>query len=847
MRIRCSSLLVLPVLLMSACSENSGGYPEIEIKGVMVLKFPETTDPAPVPLLMAYAETGTPVAGPPVNGLGPGETLRLQLATADNKDLTAEASFESSAPAVVRVEDGGKLVGVAPGTATVCGRKGAVEACQIFVVGRMLRHYSSSSTAGVWRKDSVVTPEGRVVTTGTDGQAWFNLEGSASNWHAIADLSGSRILDADTWELFDLASGKRFKAPQGTLGGDEHYIYAYSFAAHGDGTTFAYFPSTLQRVFMGVCGPESCPETLEVTPECMPEGDDWKYAFGASLAPDGSAVAVALWTEEAGLALHAVSPDTGDCTLLWKSGPDVEKPGTGLYPTFSPDGRSVALQALAGLVITPADTGDGQPLLLPDLHTNGFPGFSPDSRYVYTSSNAGSGGAATLVDTVTGIAVSLPDGGAWTPWNTLHFATDDDAFEYLPDTYEMLPSRVFHRLYDRMKGAPQAGLLRLDAPVGLPPFDKDHQSEEFQWLGPPDLQGTAMKKAAEPPGHFLAYLKSVAYANTGIEGGYARVFVDVHDLAGGHHSSVMPGNQDVTAFDVAETGVLFLATTPSGYLLVSDVRQKTWSVLAAGIHGPIVAARDGSAVAAAGPGGQTVVWATHDGAELYRSFEAIAACPLPEGTGVVAAMADGRILQVTPQGQETLLADSGLRPEPNEQPVRTHWGWDCMNLLQLEPYGSAVLTRLLDHESFLIAGDIPGDKLYAGIARDGSAYAITSQTSTIGSEVSGLLKPTVDLIEVYVGTAPDWKPKKLFHAVEFANGDANSGVSQTFLSPAIWPGGRRLAVPMRVSIVDVTHTSLGIHAMMADYLHLYLVDRDDETITHLGQLDAPGDDIVRIR
>jgi len=839
--------LLLPAFLAAACGEGPSGFPTIEIKGVKVLRFPESSPPAPVPLLMAYAETGTDMAGPPVNAMGPGELLRLQLATANNQDLTKEAKFESSDPSIVAVEDQRKLRGISPGRATVCGRHGDMEACQVFVVGHMLRHFRSSSEGGIWRSETVVTPEGRTVTTGTAGEARFSLEGNAANWHATADMTGTRVLDADTWELLDLASGKRIGAPKGPSTGDQDNIHSYAFAARGDETVFAYFPSTQQRVYLGVCSADDCPQVLEVVPECLPEGDDSKFAFGSSLAPDGSAAVAALWTEESGFALHAVAPETGACSLLWTGGPGSEKPITNLFPSVSPDARLVAMQALAGLVVVPMSQGDAEPILFPEIQANAQPVFSPDSRYVCTSANAGAGGAATLLDTVSGAAVSLPEGGAWTPWNTLHFATPTDAFEYLPETFEMLPSRVFHRLYDRLPGAPQAGMLRLDAPVGMPPLDKDHQHEEFQWLGPPDKAGAAMEDPAAPPGHFLAYLKSIQYLDTGQEGGYARVFVDVHDLAADRHSSILPGNQDVTSFDVAQTGVLFLATTPSGYLVMSDVKQRTWSALAVGVRGPVVAAQDASAVAATGPGSQILVWDTKDGAELYRSFEALSACPLPGAAGVLAAMPDGRILRVSATGEETLMASSGLMPEPNGQPVRTHWSWDCMTLLQLVPYGSAMLTRLSEHESYLIAGDIPGDKLHAGIARDGSAYAITCQTSEIGSEVSGLLTPTVDLVQVHVGTGPDWKPQKMVTAIEFANGDPNSGVSHTFLSPAIWPGGRRLAVPLLVGIVDVTHTDLGIHAVMADYVHLFLFDRDEETVTHLGQLDSPGDDIVRLR
>jgi hypothetical protein len=194
-------------------------------------------------------------------------------------------------------------------------------------------------------------------------------------------------------------------------------------------------------------------------------------------------------------------------------------------------------------------------------------------------------------------------------------------------------------------------------------------------------------------------------------------------------------------------------------------------------------------------------------------------------------MPDGRVIENTMQGEPVLLSDSGMKPEPDSQKFLHYWAWDCRTVLQLEPYGAAMLLKLADDRSYLIAGDVYGDKLLGGLARDGSAYALTSQRQEQGSEVSDLLHPMVNLVELHVGLPPDFKPMKVLSAVEFANANPYSGVSYSFLAPAVWPGGGKLAVPYRTTVVDVTYTDIGVSAMFAGFVHLLLVDVENETVS----------------
>ncbi len=100
-----------------------------------------------------------------------------------------------------------------------------------------------------------------------------------------------------------------------------------------------------------------------------------------------------------------------------------------------------------------------------------------------------------------------------------------------------------------------------------------------------------------------------------------RNLLQVRPLDGGTPTAILPGNQNVDAFDVARTGLIFIVTAPGGYLLVTDRLMRRSTILAIGVTGPVIAAADGSAVAARTPNGDFVAWNTATGEEILRSHD----------------------------------------------------------------------------------------------------------------------------------------------------------------------------------------------------------------------------------
>jgi len=251
------------------------------------------------------------------------------------------------------------------------------------------------------------------VAAGQGGDKLLALDGGSDVPLAYGDASGRRVLLKETWEILDVETNQRIKMPKGPSTGDQDYIYAYAVAARGEDTVVAYMPSTVASVYLGVCGPDACPEELAVVPECVPDPQAEDYRFGAALAPDGSAAAVMLWTTATGFALYRVSPESGQCTLLWTGGPGDDMPNTDLFPRVSWDSRWVAVQTTAGLIVASFVDGTSEPFRIDTLMGNAIPVFSPDSRFVYTTTQTPA--AAAVVDVESGDAMTVTEGGAWTP------------------------------------------------------------------------------------------------------------------------------------------------------------------------------------------------------------------------------------------------------------------------------------------------------------------------------------------------------------------------------------------------------------------------------------------------
>jgi len=768
--------------------------------------------------------------------------------------IEAGAEFESSNESIARI-DGTSLVGVGDGEVSVCGKGEGYHACAAFVVQAAILNRFFSSENGASTAETMTAVDGMTAMSG--GSAIFDVHATSSNYLTETSPDGKWVADLVNNKIMYVPNGKWFDLPA-PIGGPSPFQRMQLVPAQD--AVYVLFISDM-NVSVAMVNADGTVSTAVPYAEADGEND---VIATAALSHDSIWAAVVRGTQTAGkpteeghvrvqVVRGAEKTPEDLFTLPFTNFPYV------IGPLFSPDDRWLAVGLTdAGPPVVPSPEAYQGTFLLYRIEGTGVERvacenlapaslqFSPGSKFLYVEHPEG--GLAYDLDGVT--TVETPPGGRFTPWGTLHFAvagqgysaissTDVlDAFELEPATGAMLPTRYFTGMANVAPSGRAAGLASLFAPVGA--YTED-EWETWKWLsttGTRSVEAPVLFEQADDPGAFLALALPVdAYPYAGGDG--VQIGVEILPLGGGQSSIFTAGNQDVAGLDVSHNGLVFIVTSPWGHLVVSDTAMSRFAVIAVGMRAPVRASADGSMVAAAIPGGQTVVFETATGADVLRIGDAASVCVTQED--------DVRKAYAVQRNSEIVRydVDSGVAEEivghldwvEADGDPEVAWADACLPMVATTGVQILLYDGATDGGRSLAPGGVTGiNGTPAGMARDGSAVVFSGTATETIETTGGLLEEQVKLTELYAARAPDWEPERLIRHLAYEGG-YNSGVNYSFGPPQVWPDADFVAVPfIRIWVEQGWSSEWGAYSRTVEDRQLLLVDGEGGSADNLGPM-----------
>ncbi len=859
MRLALGMLLAsLAAVALCSCGEEAlpDGSTEqlVSAKGIHIDHIPRNDRFRESVILMAFAVD--PEYDDKVllrSSLAPGEALRLNLHnTVTGEFRWQDVEFSVSDESVVEHLGDGLILGVQDGEAIVCGRYWGKESCMPLAVGSGVMEQYFSSETGASSAFTLVSLDG--VPAMNENAPLLQVSGSYKSQYVAVSPDGRFMADLVNLKLHCFQPSWQTDLPVPPEQGWEGW-YNYSLQSNGDKVTA--IARGMTRVFVAQMlsdGTKGCPMK-----PLADVGEGGSVSLH-SISPDGNQA----------LATVAQDGKTEPATWLIELCSMKGKPVGGDVPSggklsFSSDGRfivaasaeeSVSPGQELPLAVFSNDSGQWKKLYQISVPVAGEPEYSPDGSFAWFDD----GSAALLLVLETGETTLLPSGGTLTPWNSLHYwlpgpsggsggglqSIAEDAYEYVPLLETAVATRIYLPLGEPSPSGRAISFASLFSPIAAG-WEGDDAFRGIDWVStrPRSLDPPRQLEPASDPGAFLAVLAplpnvpsdSLMAPHSGLE---------LIDLGGGGSRWIPAGNEDVASFDISHNGLVFMVTSPYGYLLVSDPGMHRYSVLAMGVSGPVTASADGKRVGVWAPTGTLRVYEVNTGAELLNYPGATTVCLPPDSSDIYLADVNGEGIRLQEDGTSEHLYFGVDSPRPDHK-VGYSWSDDCRRMVVSGGSWISLFEEGNDGQTPISAD---GADL-ATLSRDGKAVAFVGKHDETVDEFDGRLIEHVGMIDLYLARPPEWKPKRLVTWAASAGG-YTSGASYSFERPAVWPNGDMVAVSFTETFVDTGWSNTGAWQNVIVNSRLLFVDSDGG-ITNMGPMSADskhrveGTDVLRIR